>query len=295
MRYTESRMTDVAGLLLEGIDEDTVDFRPNYDGTQAGAGGSAGQLPEPAGQRHVGHRRRHGDQRPAAQCRRAVRSAAASHQAPERPHRQAGRDGAGARLPDRRHHRRIARVDPGGLQDRPRRLPPARALGARGNRPRHLPDHRHRNSLPGAEGQAGRAPGGADQREEGAAARRRARRVGGNRAAGAGAQEPRRRSGAADGEPVQAHRARAALLAQHERAVGGPGAGRAVAARCAAALARPPPGRAGAALQVPPAKDRASARGARRLSHRLSEHRRGDHGSSASRTIPRPSSSSASS
>jgi topoisomerase-4 subunit A len=32
MRYTESRMTDVAGLLLEGIDEDTVDFRPTYDG-----------------------------------------------------------------------------------------------------------------------------------------------------------------------------------------------------------------------------------------------------------------------
>jgi topoisomerase-4 subunit A len=33
MRYTESRMTDVAGLLLDGIDEDTVDFRATYDGT----------------------------------------------------------------------------------------------------------------------------------------------------------------------------------------------------------------------------------------------------------------------
>ena len=33
MRYTESRMTDVAQALLEGIDEDTVDFRPTYDGT----------------------------------------------------------------------------------------------------------------------------------------------------------------------------------------------------------------------------------------------------------------------
>jgi topoisomerase-4 subunit A len=33
MRYTESRMTAVAGLLLEGIDEDTVDFRATYDGT----------------------------------------------------------------------------------------------------------------------------------------------------------------------------------------------------------------------------------------------------------------------
>ncbi len=32
MRYTEARMTEVARLLLEGINEDAVDFRPNYDG-----------------------------------------------------------------------------------------------------------------------------------------------------------------------------------------------------------------------------------------------------------------------
>ncbi|MEL7239102.1 MAG: DNA gyrase subunit A, partial [Planctomycetota bacterium] len=34
MRYTESRMTDVAAALLEGIDEDTVDFRETYDGSE---------------------------------------------------------------------------------------------------------------------------------------------------------------------------------------------------------------------------------------------------------------------
>ncbi|HXG77887.1 MAG TPA: DNA topoisomerase IV subunit A [Methyloceanibacter sp.] len=33
-RYTEARLTDVAAKLLEGIDEDTVDFRPNYDGRE---------------------------------------------------------------------------------------------------------------------------------------------------------------------------------------------------------------------------------------------------------------------
>jgi topoisomerase IV subunit A len=33
-RYTEARMTDVAGLLLEGIDEDAVEFRENYSGDQ---------------------------------------------------------------------------------------------------------------------------------------------------------------------------------------------------------------------------------------------------------------------
>ncbi|MGD8354437.1 MAG: DNA topoisomerase IV subunit A [Methyloceanibacter sp.] len=33
-RYTEARLTDVAARLLEGIDEDTVDFRLNYDGRE---------------------------------------------------------------------------------------------------------------------------------------------------------------------------------------------------------------------------------------------------------------------
>ncbi|MEI9989466.1 MAG: DNA topoisomerase IV subunit A [Rhizomicrobium sp.] len=31
-RYTEARMTDVAAMLLDGLDENAVDFRPNYDG-----------------------------------------------------------------------------------------------------------------------------------------------------------------------------------------------------------------------------------------------------------------------
>ena len=34
MRYTEARMTEVARLLLDGIDEDAVDFRPTYDETE---------------------------------------------------------------------------------------------------------------------------------------------------------------------------------------------------------------------------------------------------------------------
>jgi topoisomerase IV subunit A len=34
MRYTEARLTEVARLLLEGIDEDAVDFRDTYDGSE---------------------------------------------------------------------------------------------------------------------------------------------------------------------------------------------------------------------------------------------------------------------
>ncbi|OEJ69428.1 DNA topoisomerase IV subunit A [Magnetovibrio blakemorei] len=35
MRYTEARMTEVAMALLDGIDQDTVDFRPTYDGEES--------------------------------------------------------------------------------------------------------------------------------------------------------------------------------------------------------------------------------------------------------------------
>lgn len=34
MRYTEARLTEVARLLLDGLDEDAVDFRPTYDGSE---------------------------------------------------------------------------------------------------------------------------------------------------------------------------------------------------------------------------------------------------------------------
>ncbi|MFP4270916.1 MAG: DNA topoisomerase IV subunit A, partial [Alphaproteobacteria bacterium] len=33
MRYTESRLTEAATALMDGLDADTVDFRPNYDGS----------------------------------------------------------------------------------------------------------------------------------------------------------------------------------------------------------------------------------------------------------------------
>ncbi|HET8996663.1 MAG TPA: DNA gyrase subunit A, partial [Acetobacteraceae bacterium] len=35
MRYTEARLTEVAKVMLAGIDQDAVDFRPNYDGEES--------------------------------------------------------------------------------------------------------------------------------------------------------------------------------------------------------------------------------------------------------------------
>ncbi len=58
MRYTEARMTLVARAMLDGIDDDSVDFRPNYDGEEQRARRAARRLPQPAGQRRGGDRGR---------------------------------------------------------------------------------------------------------------------------------------------------------------------------------------------------------------------------------------------
>ena len=34
MRYTEARLSRIATALLEDIDKETVDFRPNYDDSE---------------------------------------------------------------------------------------------------------------------------------------------------------------------------------------------------------------------------------------------------------------------
>ena len=73
MRYTEVRLEKIAHSLLDDLDKNTVDFRPNYNDPAAGADGPSGEVPEPPGQRRRRHRRRHGDQHPAAQSRRGDR------------------------------------------------------------------------------------------------------------------------------------------------------------------------------------------------------------------------------
>ena len=73
MRYTEARLASAAETLLADIDKDTVEFQPNYDEREQRADGPAGGLSQPAGQRRRRHRRRHGDQHPAAQSRRGDR------------------------------------------------------------------------------------------------------------------------------------------------------------------------------------------------------------------------------
>jgi len=58
--------------MLRDLDMDTVDFAPNYDGSEQEAARAAGALPEPARQRLPGDRRRHGDQIPPHNLREVI-------------------------------------------------------------------------------------------------------------------------------------------------------------------------------------------------------------------------------
>ncbi len=71
-RYTEAKLTARRRVAARAnCGQETVDMRANYDRHATRAGRPAGAVPEPARQRHAGHRRRHGDEHPAAQPRRS--------------------------------------------------------------------------------------------------------------------------------------------------------------------------------------------------------------------------------
>ena len=102
MRYTECRLARLSDEILTEIDQTTVPFRPNYDGTQNRAGRPAVAHPEPADQRRHRHRRRHGDQHPAAQPERGLHGAHQAARQPRPDERAAVPLRQGAGLSDRR-------------------------------------------------------------------------------------------------------------------------------------------------------------------------------------------------
>ena len=182
----------------------------------------------------------------------------------------------GPDLPDRRHHRRAARRDRAGLQDRARQLPFARALDQGRYRPRHLSDRRHRDSRI-------RSPRRGWSPASPSCCCRRSCRCSPMCATSwpktCGSCSSRR---AAASIPILLMESLFKLTeletrvpAQHECAEPRPGAERAGPAPGLARMARPPPGGAGPPLEIPPRQDRPPPRGARRLSHRLSQYRQG--------------------
>ena len=61
MRYTEARLSYDGEQMMDDIDEETVDWGPNFDDSQ-GTPDAPGEGPEPPGQRQHGYSRRHGHQ-----------------------------------------------------------------------------------------------------------------------------------------------------------------------------------------------------------------------------------------
>ena len=75
MRYTECRLARISDEMLTEIEQTTVPLPAELRRHEDRAGRPAGAHPEPAGQRRHRHRRRHGDQHPAAQPRRGLHRA----------------------------------------------------------------------------------------------------------------------------------------------------------------------------------------------------------------------------
>ena len=84
---------------------------------------------------------------PAAQRRELCDAAALPDRASRRERCDALELSAGARISRPAATRRRSGRAHRGIQDRARLVPPARALAQRGDRPRHLSNHRHRNPL----------------------------------------------------------------------------------------------------------------------------------------------------
>src|ERR1041385_6445756 len=161
MRYTEARMTEVARLLLDGIDEDAVDFRASYDGT------SEEPVVLPAAFPNL---LANGSQGIAVGMATSIP-----------PHNAAELCDAALFLIDNPNARSktLLKYVPGpdfptgGVVVDPR----SRTLGARGGRARHVCRGGHRNPVAGAEVAPGRAHRRTDQREKAAARCRCARGI----------------------------------------------------------------------------------------------------------------------
>ena len=277
MRYTEARLAPIAREMLRDLDSDTVDFVPNYDGSESGAVGVAGALPEPAGQRLLRHRRRHGDEHPAAQPPRDDRGDGRLHREPG--HRHHGPDAAheGPGLPDRRRDPRPVR-HPRRIRDRPWPGPRAGdgALRADPRQPRG--DRGHRAAVHGQEGRRRRRhpqDRGAGQREEADRDLRRPGPLGPQRHAGRDRAQARREPEGRAQQALQAHADADHVRREHGRP-GGERAAAALAARGHPVLHPPPARGRRPALQARAAWPRPPRPRARRPADRPRSHRR-DH------------------
>ncbi len=209
MRYTECRLTRIATELLRDIDADTVDFGPNYDERRTEPQVLPARYPEPARQRLVRDRRRHGDEHPAASSRRDDRRARRDDRRPADRRRPADAIHQGAGLPDVRDHPRPGR-HPRGIPLGPRPHRHARPRAHRGAARRPHRGRRDRAALRGEEGRRRRRDLEGRRARQGRRAHRGRRPQGSLRQVGHAARDPpqaRRRAAGRAEQALQAHRA----------------------------------------------------------------------------------------
>ena len=228
MRYTEARLSRIATALLRGHRQGDRRFPSQLRRERAGARGPSHARAQPVGERVGGHRRGHGDQYSAAQSHRNHRR---RHLPDPASQRAAGEDSgarAGAGFSHRRLHPRAA-GDPRGLHQGPRADQDPRQGRHRAHRQRPRADCRHRDSLPGEQGQAHRARGQPHQRKEARGHERAARRKRPRRHAHRVPVEARRAGGSHPQQSLQAHPAPGRLRHHHalhrQRAAARAGAG----------------------------------------------------------------------
>ena len=262
--------------MLAGIDEDAVDFRPNYDGEESEPVVLPGAFPNLLANGAAGIAVGMATSIPPHNAGEICAAAIHLIQHPQ------------ATTADLLRHMPGPDFPTGGVMvEDPAAILTAYETGRGGFRvrakwekesrqARHLADRRHRNPLPGAEGQTHRAGRATSGRAQTAAARRHPRREHRRDPPGAGTEDPQRRSRDADGNRVPRHRAGDALSAEHERAGRHAHAARDGAAGGAAQLAGPSARGAGPPIQPPAGRDRAPAGGAGRLSAGLPQPGRGD-------------------
>ena len=171
MRYTEARMTAIAAALLDGIDQDTVDFRETYDGEEEEPVVLPAAFPNLLANGSSGIAVGMATSIPPHNAEEVCDAALYLIKNPRASVATLLELSAGAGFPDGRRTRGRSGRAHRGVQDRARLVPPALALAHRGNRPRHLSDHRHRNPLRRAEVAADREDGRPAASQEAAAAR----------------------------------------------------------------------------------------------------------------------------
>ena len=260
-RYTEARMTEVARLLLDGIDEDAVDFRPNYDGQSDEPVVLPGAFPNLLA---------NGSQGIAVGMATSIP-----------PHNAAELCDAALLLIDKPSAPRAATLlkyvpgpdfPTGGVVVDSKKVIAEAYTTGRGSfrvRARWSKEEAGRGTyqivvteIPWLvqKSRLVETHRRADERAQAAAGRRRPRRIGRRHPPRDRAAVAHGRSRAADGIAVQAHRAGKPHPAQHERAGQGPRAEGGRPRRGAARMARPSPRRAGAAF---------ASTGSAQIEHRL--------------------------